>query len=110
MKLVFTHYVDNTTARIEGDLDRAVTSGLDAAAGLLSDDRHDTTTAAIDRGLRVDRGLTALDGTEVRVSGTDRLATLEISVPWSDPDAGTAKLWAAVRFASVVADEVRLAA
>jgi hypothetical protein len=110
MKLLFTHYVDSLPADIEANLGRAVATGLDAATELVVDGRNETQTAAIDRGLRVTRGLAALDGAEIRVSGTNELATLEITVPWSEPDAGTSKLWAATRFASVVADEVCVAA
>lgn len=110
MKLIFTHYVDSIPADVEASLDRAIATGLDAATELVADGRDTTQTAVIDRGLRVTGGLTALDGAEIRVSGTDLLSTLEISVPWSEPDAGTTKLWAATRFASVVADEVCLAA
>ena len=110
MKLFFTHFVDSLPADIEANLARAVATGLDAATELVADGRNETHTSAIDSGLRVTQGLTALDGAEVRVSGTDRFSTLEISVPWSKPDTGTSKLWAATRFASVVADEVRLAA
>jgi hypothetical protein len=110
MKLLFTHYVDSPPADVEANLGRAVSTGLDAATELVVDGRNETQTAAIDRGLRVTQGLTALDGAEVRVSGTNELATLEITVPWSEPDTGTSKLWAATRFASVVADEVCFAA
>jgi hypothetical protein len=110
MKLLFTHYVDSVPADVEANLGNAVSTGLDAANELVDDGRHETQTATIDRGLRVTQGLTALDGAEIRVGGTDQLATLEISVPWSEPDVGTAKLWAATRFASVVADAVRPAA
>ncbi|MFT6289551.1 MAG: hypothetical protein ACJAR2_000136 [Ilumatobacter sp.] len=110
MKLLFTHYVDSVPADVEANLSRAVATGLDAATELVVDGRRHTQTAVIERGLRVTQGLTILDGAEIRVSGTDHLATLEISVPWSEPDAGTSKLWAATRFASVVADAVRPAA
>ncbi len=110
MQLLFTHYLDSLPADIEANLGRAVSTGLDAATELVVDARNETQTAAIDRGLRVTRGLAALDGAEIRIGGTNELSTLEITVPWSEPDTGTAKLWAATRFASVVADEVRLAA
>ena len=110
MKLLFTHYVDSVPADVEANLGIAVTTGLDAATELVADGRHETQTTTIDRGLRVTQGLTALDGAEIRVSGTAALATLEISVPWAEPDVGTAKLWAATRFASAVADAVSLAA
>jgi len=110
MKLTFTHYVDSLPTDVEARLDHAVSTGLDAATELVVDGRNETHTAAIDRGLRVTRGLAVLDGAEIRVGGTDELATLEIAVPWSSVDAGTPKLWAATRFAAVVADEVRPAA
>lgn len=110
MQLVFTHYVDSLPIDVEARLDRAVSTGLDAATDLVIDSRGETQTAAIDRGLRVTRGLTSLDGAEVRVSGNGALSTLEVVIPWSQLDVGTAKLWAATRFASVVADEVRPAA
>jgi hypothetical protein len=110
MKLLFTHYLDSLPADIEANLDRAVSTGLDAATELVGDGRNETQTAAIDRGLRVTQGLATLDGAEIRIGGTNELSTLEITVPWSEPDTGTSKLWAATRFASVVADEVRVAA
>lgn len=110
MKLIFTHYVESLPTDVEARLDRAVSTGLDAANELVVDGRDATQTASIDRGVRVTHGLASLDGAEIRVSGTDDLSTLEIAVPWSPVDAGTAKLWAATRFATVVADEVRPAA
>ncbi len=110
MKLIFTHYVDSLPTDVEARLDQAVSTGIDAATELVVDGRDETQTASIDRGVRVTRGLTVLDGAEVRVGGTDELSTLEITVPWSELDVGTAKLWAATRFASVVADGVRPAA
>lgn len=109
MKLTLTRYVDSAPAAVEHNLDHAVAIGLDAAAGVVGD-RAETHIEHIDHGLRVERGLAPLDGSEVRVSGTDRLTTLEIAVPWSSADAGSPKLWAAVRFAETVTDEVSLAA
>ena len=110
MKLLFTHYLDSLPADIEANLGRAVSTGLDAATELVVDGRNETRTATIDRGLRVTQGLAPLDGAEVRIGDTNGLPSLEISVPWSEPDTGTSKLWAATRFASIVADEVRIAA
>jgi len=110
MKLLFTHFVESLPADIKENLYQAVATGLDAATELVADARNETHTSVIESGLRVTQGLSALDGAEVRVSGTDQFSTLEISVPWSEPDAGTSKLWAAARFAAVVADEVCLAA
>lgn len=110
MKLLFTHYLDSLPADIEANLGRAVSTGLDAATELVVDGRNETQTATIDRGLRVTQGLAPLDGAEVRIGNTNGLSSLEVSVPWSEPDTGTSKLWAATRFASVVADEVRVAA
>ena len=110
MMLTFTHYVDTAPQAIERGLGSAISTGLDAASGLVVDARNETATAAIDGGLRVSGGLDALTGTEIRVSGSDTLSTVQVSVPWSQPDEGSSKLWAAVRFASVVADEVRVAA
>jgi hypothetical protein len=106
MKLVFTHYVDSLPTDVQARLDRAVSTGLDAATELVIDGRATTRTTAIDSGVRITHGLTALDGAEIRISGSGALSTLEIAVPWSPLDAGTPKLWAATRFASVVADEV----
>ena len=110
MKLVFTHYVDSLPIDVEARLDRAVSTGLDAATELVIDGRDTTQITTIASGRRITDGLAALDGAEIRVSGTNSLATLEIAVPWSPLDAGTTKLWAATRFAAVVADEVRPAA
>ena len=110
MKLTFTHYVDSLPTDVEARLDRAVSTGLDAATELVVEGRGETQTASIGGDVRVTHGLTALDGAEVRVGGTDELTTLQVVVPWSAVDAGTSKLWAASRFAAVVADEVRIAA
>ena len=55
-------------------------------------------------------GLAPLDGSEVRVDGDELLTTLEVAVPWSHADAGSPKLWAAVRFAEMIVDEIATAA
>lgn len=115
MMLTFTRYVNTAPLDIERNLDRVVASALDAAAGLTVERGQaatpaDNTSTEIDRGRRVTGGVVALDGTEVRVAGSEDFSTLEISVPWSQPDAGSAKLWTAVRFASLVADGAGIAA
>lgn len=110
MHLTFTLHVDRAPREVTDQLERAVSTGLDAAAERLNVGRDATRTEATGTGLRVIHGVRELDGSEIRVSGTDRLTTLEIAVPWSDEDAGSPKLWAANRFAAVVVDEVSVAA
>jgi hypothetical protein len=110
MRLLFTHYVDSTPAAVEEGLDQAISVALDAAVELLSETRDEDRTERIENGLRVNGGLSVLNGSEVRVSGTSRLTTIEVAVPWSEDDKGSQKLWAANRFATVVADTARVAA
>lgn len=110
MRLTFTLHIDRAPSEVTDQLERAVSTGLDAAADRLHVRRDDTRTERTGTGLRVLRGVPALDGSEIHVSGTDRLTTLHIAVPWSDADAGSSKLWAANRFAAVVVDEVSVAA
>lgn len=110
MKLIFTHYVDAAPEAVEGKIKHAVATGLDTAAHSLDCDRQETQTESVDMGLRVRGGLPMFVGSEVRVTGTDRLTTVEVAIPWADTDAGTAKLWAASRFADVVAHQAGLAA
>ena len=110
MRFLLTYYVDSDPNTVEGELVHAVSKGLDSAAELVRDVRDETQTEAIEQGIRINNGLSALNGSEIHVSGTDRLTKLRIAVPWSDNDAGTQKLWAATRFSGVVTDEVGLAA
>lgn len=110
MKLVLTRYVDSTPSSVRSGLSRNVAAALDAAADRVAVDRAETRTEAIDHGLRVTGGLDLLAGSEVRVSGTDRLTAVEVVVPWSGADAGGSKLWAANRFAASLVDEALAAA
>ena len=110
MKLVLTRYVDCTPSSVVRDLPRVVATALDAAADRVAVERVESRTETIDQGLRVTAGPDVLAGSEVRVTGTDRLTTVEIAVPWSGADAHGNKLWAANRFAASLADEVLAAA
>lgn len=110
MNLTFTLHLDQAPSAVARRLNQAVCTGLDAAAERLQTERTDTHTERSGNVVRITGGVPALDGSEVRVSGTDRLTVLEIAVPWRSEDAGSSKLWAANRFASVVADQVCRAA
>ena len=110
MKLVLTHYVDSAPGTVDRNLSHHIAAALDDAATRVGGERVDTRTEAIESGLRVTAGFDVLDGSEIRVSGTDRLTTVEIAVPWSGTDAQSHKLWAANRFASSMADRVLAAA
>lgn len=113
MMLTFTRYVNTAPLDVERNLDRVISSALEATTDRAIERRDttvDNTSTEIDRGRRVTGGFVALDGTEVRVAGCENFSTLEISVPWSQPDAGSTKLWTAVKFASMVADGVGIAA
>ncbi len=110
MRLVLTHYIDSAPEEVQTHLGPAISSGLDQAAQFASDPREETIVESTDQGVRVHKGLSSLDGSEVRVAGLEGLTRLEVSVPWSDADAGTPKLWAASRFASSLADAVGAAA
>lgn len=107
-KLTFTQYIDRDPDTVVARLGGAVAAGLDAAAERTSSPRHDTLTTATADGLQIDAGVDALAGTELTVAGSDRLTELRVEVPWAQLDVGTDKLWAANRFAGVLAD--RLAA
>lgn len=108
MKLTFTHYIAADPASVAERLDDAVVAGLDAAADRTRSPRRDTVTTATDAGLHVDGGVDSLAGTHLTFVGADRFTEVRVEIPWSQVDAGTTKLWAANRFAGVVAD--RLAA
>ena len=45
MMLTFTHYVDTAPQAIERGLGSAISTGLDAASGLVVDARNETATA-----------------------------------------------------------------
>lgn len=109
MKLTLTRYIDASSIPLERGLEHAVAAALDAAAQRVNEARDDTQTERIERGLRVKGGLALLVGSEIRTSGTPRLTAIEVAVPWCDEDKGSPKLWAANRFATVLADTVRLA-
>ena len=108
MRLTFTHYIADDPSSVTDRLDDAVVAGLDAAADRTQAPRRATVTTHTDDGLHVDDGLDTLAGTHLTVLGDDRFTEVRVEIPWSQFDAGTTKLWAANRFAGVVAD--RLAA
>lgn len=109
MKLILTHYIDASPATVTARLDAAITAGLDAAATRSASDRSDTVTTTFDHGIHIDSGLDALAGTDCTFTGSDHLTELRVVVPWSQSDTGTTKLWAANRFAGVVADQLTVA-
>ena len=109
MKLIFTHYIDASPATVTARLGAAITAGLDAAATRSASDRSDTVTTTFDHGIHIDAGLDALAGTDCTFTGSDHLTELRVVVPWSPSDNGTTKLWAANRFAGVVADRLTVA-
>ncbi len=110
MRLTFTHYVDASPTTVEDGLDQAVSAALDAAVEVSSDPRSADQTERIENGVRVNGGLPVLNGSEIRVSGTPGLTTIKVAVPWSEDDKGGPKLWAANRFATVVANSASFAA
>lgn len=107
MNLVLTHYIDIDMTTVAGQLEHAIGLGLDAAAERIAALREDTVTTVVDRGVRVDRGVDALNGSELRLSGDGQLTELTVAVPWHSTDSGTTKLWAANRFAGTVAGSLR---
>ncbi len=110
MRLILTRYLNTTPNVVAEKLDRAVSAGLDVASDRIAGDRGETRTEEISQGLRVSKGLTSLDGSEVRVHEDGPLTTLEVAVPWTEADTGSPKLWAAVRFTEMIVDEVSVAA
>lgn len=106
MKLILTHYIDASPATVTARLGAAVSAGLDAAASRSETDRRDTVTTTFEHGIRIDSGLDALTGTDCTFNGSEQLTELRIEVPWSPTDSGTTKLWAANRFAGVMADQL----
>lgn len=109
MKLILTHYIDAEPSTITRRLGAAVAAGLDAAADRAAAHRSTTVTTTVDDGIHIDGGLDALAGTECTFTGADHLTELRIEVPWSPTDSGTTKLWAANRFAGVVAEQLAVA-
>lgn len=109
MKLTLTRYVGSGIASAQDGLERAVALALDAASERAIETRDETQTEPIDSGLRVNSGLRALNGSEVRMTETSGLTTIEVAVPWSEADKGGSKLWAANRFSTVLADAVLVA-
>jgi hypothetical protein len=106
MKLILTHYIDASPATVTARLGAAVSAGLDAAASRSATRRSDTVTTTLDDGIHIDGGLDELTGTDCTFTGTDHLTELRVEVPWSPSDSGTTKLWAANRFAGVVAERL----
>jgi hypothetical protein len=110
VKLILTHYIATDPAVATTRLPSAVSRALDSAAERVAANRDDTMTATLVDGISVQHGLGALDGTELHLCGIEHLTELRIEVPWVRTDSGTSKLWAANRFAGVVADELTGAA
>jgi hypothetical protein len=106
MKLILTHYIDAAPETVMARLGAAVSAGLDAAASRAAMHRSDTVTTTLDDGIRIDGGLDALTGTDCTFTGSDNLTELRVEVPWSPSDSGTTKLWAANRFAGVLAEQL----
>ena len=106
MQLTFTQYIDAQRSTVSERLEAAVSAGLDAAANRSDAPRRDTVTESIRDGLRIQRGLDSLDGTDLTIDGSDLLTELRVTVPWSPSDSGTTKLWAANRFAGVLAEQL----
>ena len=109
MLLRLTHYLDAEPDHVAARLGAFIDRGLDAAARRAGSDRTETETEVFDGGIRVQRGLRLLDGSELRVGGIPELTTLEITVPWNDDDEPD-KVLAANSFAQTVAAELRPAA
>lgn len=109
MKLILTHYIDASPATVTARLGAAVSAGLDAAAARSAERRSATRTTPLGDGIRIDGGLDTLTGTDCTFTGSDQLTELRIEVPWSPDDSGTTKLWAANRFAGVLADQLMVA-
>ncbi len=108
MHLTLTQYLDTEIELVTGALDAAVVDGLDAAANRIGAERDEVATEVLDDGLRVDRGLEILQGSRIRVGGSDRLAVLEFTVPWSadDDDGNGTKLLASNAFANTIAARI----
>ncbi len=106
MKLIFTQYIDADPDAVSARLVTAVTAGLDAAAERAAAPRVDVVTTPIRDGLQIEGGLDTLTGTELTVGGSHRLTELRVEIPWSPHDSGTTKLWAANRFAGVLAEQL----
>lgn len=108
MVLTLTKYIDAEPVDIAHKLEAAIDRGVEAAATRIGAEHSATTTEGIDGGVRMHSGLSALDGSELRVGGISRLTTLTINVPWEATD--STKLLAAGAFAESIATEVQLAA
>ena len=108
MVLTLTQYFGAEAVNVSGILEGTLDGGLDAAAIRIGAARSDLVTEGIDGGLRVNGGLTVLDGSELHVSGDSRLTRLKITVPWEHTD--ELKVLAANAFAVAIANGVQLAA
>jgi hypothetical protein len=108
MVLTLTRYFDAEVVDIAGILEGTLNGGLDAAASRIGEARSELVTEGIDGGLRVNSGLNVLDGSELHVSGINRLTALKITVPWEHTD--NSKALAANAFAEAIVNGVQLAA
>ncbi len=109
MQLVLTRDIDSTPRLVDNNLHTAVYGALDAAAERVARARCETATEATPHGLRVTSGLDVLDGAEIRVGGSDRLTSVQVTVPWAGADSDGQQLLAANRFASSLIEGVRAA-
>ena len=109
MKLILTHFIDAGTDTAVLRLPAAIAAGLDAAALRSATPRTDTVTTTLHDGIHIDGGLDALAGTDCTLTGSDRLTEVRVEVPWAPGDSGTTKLWAANRFAGVLAEQLTAA-
>jgi len=106
MKLILTQYVDAEPVAVNHHLERAVCHALEAAADRIAAPCHDVATEQMTDGVRVHGGLQILDGSEVHVSGEERLTVLRFVVPWTSADRDGAKFLAANTLAHAIASEV----
>lgn len=109
MKLILTHFIDAGTDTAVLRLPAAIAAGLDAAALRSAGHRSETLTSTVEHGFHIEGGLDALTGTDCVLTGSDRLTELRVEVPWAPSDSGTTKLWAANRFAGVLAEQLAAA-
>ena len=110
MNLTLTQYVDAAPDVVATRLADAIGRGLTAAADRLNQPTEEIMFDSRDGAVSVERGLDVLAGTQVRVSGEPRLATVEVIVPWSSDDRDGRKFRAANIFAHTIGREVRPAA
>lgn len=110
MLLTFTHHIANDVDAARARLTDAIGTALESAAARLDVTADAAAIVSIDDGVRLEGGLPALTGSELHMTDFEGLTEVRVEIPWSVADNGTSKLWAAVRFAGVLADELALVA